>query len=72
MSTLLQERPQGDDRLADEEGTMAPAARVQPRARRVDSTGYFYGTALGWSELGVFPREPREQSRMSHRPEQDR
>ena len=31
--------------------------------RKSDSTGYFYGTALGWSELGVFARVPRDRSR---------
>jgi hypothetical protein len=72
MTTYLQERPDGDVRLEDEEATMTPAASGQRRTERVDSTGYFYGTALGWSELGVSARVPRDQSRVSDRPEEDR
>ena len=71
MTTSLQERPDGDVRLEDE-ATIAPTASVQRRAERIDSTGYFYGTALGWSELGVLARVPRDQSRVSNRPEDDR
>ena len=72
VTTYLQELPDGDVRLADEEATIAPTASVQRRAERIDSTGYFYGTALGWSKLGVFARVPRDQSRVSDRPEEDR
>jgi hypothetical protein len=72
VTTSLQERPDGDVRLEDEEATIALTASVPRRAERIDSTGYFYGTALGWSELGVFARVPRDQSRVSNRREEDR
>jgi len=71
MTTYLQERPNGDVRLEDREATTAPAARV-PRAVGIDSAGWFYGTAVGWSRLGVFARVPGDQSRLSDRPEEDR
>jgi hypothetical protein len=71
VTTVLQERPQADAHLADAQGTIVHAASVRPPAP-IDSTGYFYGTALGWSELGVFARVSSEQSRVSHRPVEDR
>ena len=45
MTTYLQERLDGDVRLEDREATTAPAVSVPPRTGRIDSTGYFYGTA---------------------------
>jgi len=72
VTTYLQERQEGDVRLDDQEATMAATASVATRTARIDSTEYFYGTALGWSKFGVFARVPCDQSRVSDRPEDDR
>lgn len=72
MTTYLQERQDGDVRLEDQEATMAATASIAPGTVRIDSTGYFYGTALGWSKLGVFALVPCDQSLVSDRPEEDR
>jgi hypothetical protein len=72
MTTYLQERPDGDVRLEDREATTAPAASVPPRTVGIDSTGWFYGTALGWSKLCVFAWVPGDESPVSDRPEGDR
>jgi hypothetical protein len=72
VTTYLQERQDGDVRLEDQEATVAAIANVAPRTVRIDSTEYFYGTALGWSKLGVFARVPCDQSQVSDRPEEDR
>ena len=72
MTTYLQERLDGAVRLEDREATTAPAASVSPRTVRIDSTAYYYGTALGWCELGVFARVPGDQSRVSDGPKGDR
>jgi hypothetical protein len=72
VTTVLKERPQADVHLADAQGTIVHTASVRPPAPSIDSTRYFYGTALGWSELGVFAQVSGEQSPVSHRPRADR
>ena len=48
------------------------AVKATLRTGRIDSTGYYYGTAAGWSKLDAFARVPGDQSRVSDRPEEDR
>ncbi len=72
MTTWLQERRDGEGRLEDRVVTAAPEVSVSPRTLSIDSTGYSFGTARSWSKLGVFARVPRDESRVSDRPEADR
>jgi hypothetical protein len=72
VTTKLQQRRDGDVRLGDYEATTASATSVPLRTPRIDSTEYYYGTALGWSELGVFVRVPGDQARVSDRSKGDR
>ena len=48
------------------------AVKATLRTGRIAPTGYYYGTAVGWSKLAVFARVPGDQSRVSVRPEEDR
>ena len=72
MTTYLQERADVDVRLEDREATTALAASVPPRTGGIDSTSWFYGTAVGGAKLGVFAWVPGDQSRVSDRLEGDR